>query len=95
VEALVRERPGLASEWLRGLARRHGSLAAQILGMAQSPEDLGRHFGGGLTAREIDYLIEREWAVNAEDVLYRRTKAGLHMTAAERGAVELYLKAKV
>ena len=45
--------------------------------------------------REIDYLIDREWAASAEDVLYRRTKAGLHMTVAERGEVELYLKATV
>ena len=46
--------------------------------------DLGRHFGGHLYEVEVRYLVRDEWAVEAEDVLWRRTKEGLHMTEAER-----------
>ncbi len=73
----------MPAELLRGLARRHGTRALHILGDARTLADLGRDFGAGLTAREIDYLIAEEWARTAEDVLWRRTKCGLPMT---RGA---------
>jgi glycerol-3-phosphate dehydrogenase len=39
--------------------------------------DLGAEFGAGLSAREVDWLVEREWARTVEDVLWRRTKLGL------------------
>jgi glycerol-3-phosphate dehydrogenase len=41
--------------------------------------DLGEGFGGGLFAREVDWLMREEWAESAEDVLWRRTKRGLHL----------------
>jgi glycerol-3-phosphate dehydrogenase len=41
--------------------------------------DLGEDFGAGLTAAEVDYLIRREWARTAEDILWRRSKLGLHV----------------
>jgi glycerol-3-phosphate dehydrogenase len=53
--------------------------------------DLGQNFGGGLYEREVDYLVKNEWAREAEDVLWRRTKCGLHMSAAEKTAVRDYL----
>ena len=46
--------------------------------------DLGRHFGGHLYEVEVRYLMREEWAVEPDDVLWRRTKEGLHMTPAER-----------
>ena len=46
--------------------------------------DLGEHYGGGLTQAEIDYLVSQEWARSADDILWRRTKLGLHMSDAER-----------
>jgi glycerol-3-phosphate dehydrogenase len=45
---------------------------------------MGQHFGAGLTEREVIHLRDREWARTAEDVLWRRTKIGLHLTPAER-----------
>jgi glycerol-3-phosphate dehydrogenase len=57
-----------------------------LLDGATSPADLGTAFGGGLYAREVDWLVREEWAVDPEDILWRRTKCGLHMTAAERAA---------
>ena len=48
--------------------------------------DLGRHFGGHLYEHEVRYLMREEWAHEAADVLWRRTKEGLHMTAEQRDA---------
>ena len=48
---------------------------------------VGEHYGAGLTERELRHFVEREWAASAEDVLWRRTKCGLHMSAAERARV--------
>jgi D-erythritol 1-phosphate dehydrogenase len=77
---------------LGALARRHGTRASRVLGDASVAADLGRHFGDTLFAAEIDYLIAQEWATSAEDILWRRTKCGLHMTAGEREAVAHYLR---
>jgi glycerol-3-phosphate dehydrogenase len=68
---------------LRQAFRRHGARAAEVLGDG----DIGEHYGAGLTERELRYFVEREWAQTAEDVLWRRTKAGLAMTEAQRARV--------
>jgi glycerol-3-phosphate dehydrogenase len=77
---------------LSALARRHGTRSSRVLGRATTIADLGRHFGDTLYAAEVDYLVEHEWATTAEDVLWRRTKCGLHMTPAERDAVSHYIR---
>ena len=77
---------------LGALARRHGTRSSRVLGNANVAADLGRHFGDTLFAAEIDYLFAQEWATSAEDILWRRTKCGLHMTADEREAVSHYLR---
>ena len=79
---------GLDPHWLARLLRRHGTLAAQILDNTKAESDLGENFGGGLYERELAYLIAHEWARAGEDVLWRRTKCGLHMTAAQRHRVD-------
>jgi glycerol-3-phosphate dehydrogenase len=92
---LAQRYPGLTQDFLTGLARRHGALAYDVLGNAGRVTDLGEHFGEQLYAREVDYLADREWAVSAEDVLWRRTKAGLHMTIEQREAVKRHLNQRV
>jgi len=82
-EALVTRFPRVAQETLRGIFRRHGTRAMQLVGDG----DLGEHYGAGLHERELAYLVEREWAGSAEDVLWRRTKTGLHMSSAQRARV--------
>ena len=52
----------------------------------------GRHFGGALNERDARYFIDREWARDAEDILWRRTKEGLNMTAQERGEFAQWLQ---
>lgn len=78
-EALSRRRRGFAQATLTRLAALYGTRAERLLGDAQSDGDLGASIGGGLTAREVLYLRDNEWARTAEDVLWRRTKAGLHI----------------
>jgi glycerol-3-phosphate dehydrogenase len=80
---------------LTELARRHGALAYDVLGDASTVADLGTHFGAELYAREVDYLVEHEWARSAEDVLWRRTKTGLQLDARQREAVACYLTQRV
>jgi len=77
--------------YIESLLRRHGSRAPRILGRAKTVADLGTHFGHMLYAAEIDYLVAEEWARSAEDVLWRRTKCGLHLFASQRDAVARYL----
>ena len=88
---LQREFPWLPAEVRRALARRHGSNVHRVLGNARSLAALGASFGAGLYAREVDYMTECEWAMSGEDVLYRRTKAGLHLDEAQCGAVAEYV----
>jgi len=78
--------PELGRDLLEGIVRRHGSRTATVLGDARKMNDLGRYFGAGLTEREVGYMRDHEWALAAADVLSRRSKCGLHMTAAERHA---------
>ena len=80
--------PRFAHEHLRRLARRHGTIALDILGDARVPADMGRHFGAGLTEREVAHFKQREWARTPEDVLWRRSKTGLHLQPAERRVAE-------
>jgi glycerol-3-phosphate dehydrogenase len=75
------------------LARSYGTEMEAIVGSATHIGDLGASFGAGLTTAEIDYLIAFEWAETAEDILWRRTKLGLHMTPQECGALTRYLSA--
>ena len=82
---------GFPRDLLEALVRRHGTRALEILGKVTKPEDLGMNFGHGLTAREVEYLIAEEWAETAEDILWRRTKCGLHMDNLQRAALDAYL----
>jgi glycerol-3-phosphate dehydrogenase len=79
--------PHIPEATLRPIFRRHGAHAQAVIGDG----DLGEDFGAGLTERELRYFVEREWAQTAEDVLWRRTKAGLLMTQAQRERVSKVL----
>ena len=77
-------KPGLPPELMRVLAHRHGSGLDDLLEGVRTVPDLGRHFGGFLYETEVRHFMREEWAVEAEDMLWRRSKEGLHMTEAER-----------
>lgn len=67
-------------------ARLYGTRARDVVGGATSLAGLGRHFGDRLYEAEVRYLVANEWAMTAEDILYRRTKHCLHLTEAEKAA---------
>jgi glycerol-3-phosphate dehydrogenase len=81
---LRRRRPWLPHDVARGYARRYGTRVENLLNGAKSISDLGRSFGGTLYEREARFLAKEEWATDAEDILERRTKHALHLTAKER-----------
>lgn len=83
---LARRRPWLAEP--RRLARAYGTEVDRLLGNAKTVSDLGRDFGLGFTERELEYLVEREWARMPDDVLWRRSKLGLHLDAGAKAAIE-------
>ena len=75
------ERHGqLSPNLLHRLVRTYGTRAERLLEGVQSTGDLGEDFGAGLHAREVDYLVANEWARTAQDILFRRTKLGLHVS---------------
>lgn len=74
------------------LVRLYGTRAAGLLGAARSTADLGRHFGADLYEAEVRYLIEKEWALSADDVLWRRTKRGLRLTAGEASVLDDFMR---
>lgn len=69
----------------------YGSRCDILLQNCHQLPDLGKAFGHGLYEREINYLLEYEWAKSAEDILWRRTKLGLFFEENERIALENYL----
>jgi glycerol-3-phosphate dehydrogenase len=91
IEALRAEYDFLHERDAVRIGRAYGTRAGRWLGGARRWEDLGRQFGAGLSEAEIAYLRAEEWAVTAEDVLWRRSKLGLHMTEPERDAVAAYM----
>lgn len=79
--------PELAQRW----AGTYGSRAWRILEGARQIGDLGENLGAGLYAREVDYLRDQEWAMEAADILWRRTKLGLFMTPGQQARLRDYL----
>ncbi|WP_254277367.1 glycerol-3-phosphate dehydrogenase [Halomonas sp. 3H] len=78
-EQLLAAYPFLEPGQARRYARSYGSLCLAFLDGKRSREALGEAFGAGLTRAEVDYLVTREWATTAEDILWRRTKLGIRL----------------
>ncbi len=93
VAQLRNKRPFLDERWAQRLIRSYGTLAGAILGDAKSESDLGHKFGWDLTEAEVRWLMQREWARTAEDVLWRRSKLGLRMMATEAQSLDQWMQA--
>lgn len=91
VETLCAEYAFLTDQEALRIARAYGTRAARWLGKARDRADLGRDFGAGLSETEVAWLRSEEWATTAEDVLWRRTKLGLHMTAEQRAELTEFM----
>jgi D-erythritol 1-phosphate dehydrogenase len=76
---------------LRHYTQTYGTLTASVIDGATSLEGLGQQFGPNFYEAEARYLMAHEWAATAEDMLTRRTKHGLHMSAAQKSAFEAWL----
>jgi glycerol-3-phosphate dehydrogenase len=87
IASLQRDYAFLSERDARRIGRAYGTLARGWLGSARSWDDMGRQFGAGLSEAEVEHLRREEWARTAEDVLWRRTKLGLHMSKAEQAAL--------
>ena len=98
VDDLVKELRGmyafLDDRWALRLVRGYGTEARMILDGAATASDLGQDFGATLTAREVEWLMDREYARTAEDVVWRRTKLGLRMSAEQIAALETWMAAR-
>lgn len=93
VDKLCANHPWALRATLTRLARAYGTRANEILAGAKEVSDLGRHFGADLYEREVRYLMRAEWAQQADDVLWRRTKLGLHLSEIERRALDDFMRA--
>ena len=85
------EYPFLAQRDALRLIRTYGTDAFLILGGATSAAGLGRDFGAGLSESEVRWLVAHEFARSATDVIWRRTRLGLRMSAEQTGALEEFM----
>ncbi len=83
--------PFLDDRWATRLIRAYGTDATDLLGFAKSTTDLGRDFGATLSEAEVRWLMTREYAREAADVVWRRSKLGLRMTAEQIEALDIYM----
>lgn len=83
--------PWLDSSSLMRFASSYGLLCLEFLSGLSCPSELGEDFGAGLRQVEVDYLIHKEWAHSAEDILWRRTKLGLKFSAEQVDILEKYV----
>ncbi len=83
--------PFLTEDHAHRLARAYGTRMDRVLGAAKNYGTLGKGFGSGLTVAEVRYLMTQEWARSADDVLWRRSKLGLHLSSGEQAALEQFI----
>jgi glycerol-3-phosphate dehydrogenase len=95
VARMRKSRPLLQEEHVRRLVLTYGTRVARVLGPARRLEELGGCLGADLTAAEVRYLMEREWAQTEDDVLWRRTKLGLRFSPQERERLARFMAAEV
>ncbi len=89
--SLVADYASMPPALLKRLAFSYGTRAREMLGAAAGIEDLGEVFAADLTQREVDMLMAAEWAQTADDVLWRRTKIGLHASQTQAARLEAYM----
>jgi glycerol-3-phosphate dehydrogenase len=92
VERTQRTWPFISAEHARRLIRAYGTRVTNVLKTATKLDDLGTCFGADLTAVEVRYLMSKEWAQTADDLLWRRSKLGLRMSEAQSNALDRFMK---
>ncbi|UYG06127.1 glycerol-3-phosphate dehydrogenase [Halomonas sp. M4R1S46] len=90
-ERLAADFPFLSPAQVRRFSRSYGSLCLRFLEGKRSQEALGEPYGAGLTTAEVDYLMAQEWAREPQDILWRRTKLGLHLSPVQVARLADYM----
>ncbi len=91
---LRQDYPFLGENQARRLWRSYGTMAREFLVSATTLSDLGEHFGADLYAAEVSYLMDREWAIDADDIVCRRTKLILRLSEDKRAMLERFMAAR-
>lgn len=94
VRRLADRAPDIPVDLLNRLVAAYGTRASRIIGDARGVTGLGRHFGGGFYEAELRYLMEFEWAVSADDVLWRRSKLGLMLDAGMAAEIDAAMQTR-
>lgn len=93
VEAARERWEFLSAEQALRLVSAYGSRLHEVMGEARTKSDLGQSFGPDLTEAEVRYLMTKEWARFADDILWRRSKLGLTTAPAERERLAAFMVA--
>ena len=88
---LLMQYPFLTGRWVDRLVKAYGTDAFLVLGDAKVESDMGQNFGADLTQSEVNWLIEKEYARTAEDIVWRRSKLGLRLSLSEIDALDTWL----
>ena len=91
---LAKQYPWLTPAMVARFVRSYGTLCHHFLHDCTALRDLGIDFGGGLSQKEVDYLMAFEWAYSAEDILWRRSKLGLVLNATQQHQLQLYVTSR-
>ncbi len=90
-QRLAAKYPFLSATWVTRLVKAYGMDAFNVLGDAKVEADLGQNFGANLTEREVNWLVEKEFARTAEDIVWRRSKLGLRLTPEKIDVLDAWL----
>lgn len=90
-ETLSNDYPWLPEGLIKRYVRQYGLLCKRFLDGKVTLADMGEDFGAGLYQAEVDYLCDHEWAKTTDDILWRRTKQGLRLSAAQVTRLHHYL----
>ncbi len=82
----------LSLEEISRLVKLYGTRTTDVLSGATSIKDLGEPFSHGLYQREVEYLMKTEWALTADDILWRRTKLGLFFSKEEKDKLKKWIQ---
>ena len=91
-EELKERFPWLPAHQINRYVRQFGTRSDALLAGVNRLDALGLHFGADLYQREVDFLVETEWAETADDIIWRRSKLGLRLSHEEIERLRLYLE---
>jgi len=92
VKSLLQDYTFLTQTVAERLVRAYGTDARLILGDATFDADQGLDFGAGLREIEVKWLMAHEFALTAEDIVWRRSKLGLRLTKEQIAALDEWMK---